>query len=262
MEDVRAELATRGALRAGDPASIGAYRIVRRLGAGGMGTVFLALDRKSRPVALKVLHEHLRGDPLFRYRFAEEVAAARRVAGFCTARVIDADLQARLPFLVTEYVDGPSLYDRVTSHGPLPAPDAEALAVGMATALTAIHAAGVVHRDLKPSNVMLSRVGPKVIDFGIAGAVEARPRHGGVNFGTPGWAAPEQRAGQPGAPASDVYAWGLLVAWAATGRHPLADSSAHRPARPRRCASPDPNPESSSHRTRRASRSTASGRGG
>ena len=224
-----------GTRRRGDPASIGPYRIVRRLGAGGMGTVYLALDAYDRPVALKALHEHLSNDPLFRFRFGEEVAAARRVASFCTARVLDADLHARVPYLVTEYVPGMSLFERVNLHGPLPEADAEALAVGVATALTAIHAAHVVHRDLKPSNVLLSPIGPKVIDFGIAGAVRSgRVAPGGVAFGTPGWLAPEQRAGHPGAPPADVFAWGLLVAWAATGRHPFDN-----PVRP----SPRPRPD-------------------
>jgi hypothetical protein len=202
-----------------DPAWIGRYRIVRRLGAGGMATVYLAADKRGQHVAVKVLHEHLRDDPVFRDRFAREVTAARRVASFCTARVLDADVGGRTPFIVTEYVDGMSLHDWMSRHGPLTPADVEALAVGVAAALTAIHAAGLAHRDLKPGNVMLSAGGPKVIDFGIAGAIDHTTT--GLRFGTPGWLAPEQLAGQPGSPAADVYAWGLLVAWATTGQHPV-----------------------------------------
>src|SRR5262249_38289173 len=178
--------------------------------------VFLALDRRRQPVALKVLHQHLRDDPLFRDRFAGEVAAASRVAGLGTARVLDADPYGRVPFLVTEFVEGVSLHDRVAGSGPLAAPDTRALAAGVAAALAAIHRPVVVHRHPKPRNVMLSPVGPKVIDFGIAGAigpVTLSPSGRRVSFGTPGWLAPEQLAGRPGGPQADVYAWGLLVAW-------------------------------------------------
>jgi hypothetical protein len=203
--------------RAGGAARAGGYRIVRRLGAGGMGTVFLAVDHRGRPVALKVLHEHLRHDPLFRRTFAREMDAARRVNGPGTARVLDADPNGKVPYLVTEYVEGMSLHELVAQHGPLGGPDVYAVAHGVAVALTTIHDSGVVHRDLKPRNVMLSPDGPKVIDFGVAGAVG---RDTGVGMGTPGWLAPEQLAGHAGGTAADVYAWGLVVAWTATGTHP------------------------------------------
>lgn len=200
---------------------LGPYRLVRVIGTGGMGTVHLAHAPDGRPVAVKVIADRWRADPTFRDRFTREVVAARRVAGFCTARVLDADVTGPVPYLVTEYVDGMSLHERVTRLGPLSGSDAEALAVGVAGALTAIHAAGVVHGDLTPRNVMLSPFGPKVIDFGVARAAEATAQTG-VLFGTPGWLAPEQAAGRPAAPATDVYAWGLLVAWAATARPALA----------------------------------------
>ncbi|WP_432824380.1 serine/threonine-protein kinase [Dactylosporangium sp. CA-092794] len=205
-------------LRAGDPAVVGSYRLRGVLGVGGMGTVYLAVRPDGREVALKVINPELGGDPVFRERFAAEAAAASRVAGFCTARVLDVDLDGPVPHLVTEYVPGPSLHDYVTVHGPLDGHVA-AVAVGVAAALAAIHAVGLVHADLSPRNVLLSPFGPKVIDFGVA------RRHGhaaasGPNFGTPGWLAPEQLAGAAPSQASDVYGWGLLVAWAGTGRMP------------------------------------------
>jgi hypothetical protein len=208
-------------LRAGDPAEVGSYRLRGVLGVGGMGTVYLAAGPDGRDVALKVINPALHGDPLFRHRFAAEAAAASRVAGFCTARVLDVELEAAVPHLVIEYVPGPSLHDYATAHGPL-AGQVEAVAVGVAAALTAIHAVGLVHADLSPRNVLLSPFGPKVIDFGVARLL-GQGGGGGPNFGTPGWLAPEQARGWPPSQASDVYAWGLLVAWAGTGRMPLPD---------------------------------------
>ncbi|MFB9446571.1 protein kinase [Dactylosporangium vinaceum] len=228
-------------LRDGDPATVGSYRLLGVLGVGGMGTVYLATGAGSRQVALKVINPAFYGDPMFRHRFAAEAAAASRVAGFCTARVLDVALDGAVPHIVTEYVQGPSLHDYATAHGPL-AGQVEAVAVGVAAALTAIHAVGLVHADLSPRNVLLSPFGPKVIDFGVARLLGHTAAHG-PTFGTPGWLAPEQVRGWPPSQASDVYAWGLLVAWAGTGQLPPGDLAGLDPATAamvRRCLDPDP----------------------
>ena len=210
----------------GDPERVGPYQVVGRLGAGGMGTVFLARAGDGAWVAVKVLRPELAGDPSFLRMFRHEVAAARRVVGFCTARVLDADLSGDLPYLVTEYVEGVRLDRAIAASGRLSATDLEGLAVGMAAALTAIHGAGVVHRDLKPSNVLLSYFGPKVIDFGIARALDASAITAtGRLMGSPGWMAPEQFAQEPAAPAVDIFVWGSLVAFAGTGRRPFGRGS-------------------------------------
>ncbi|MER7007592.1 serine/threonine-protein kinase [Dactylosporangium sp. NPDC000555] len=218
-------------LRAGDPATVGSYRLRGVLGVGGMGTVYLAEAPDGRRVALKVINPSLHGDAMFRHRFAAEAEAASRVAGFCTARVLDVDLDGSVPHLVTEYVAGPSLHDYATANGPL-AGQVEAVAVGVAAALTAIHAVGLVHADLSPRNVLLSPFGPKVIDFGVArllGQVAESGPSSGPSFGTPGWLAPEQVRGWPPSQASDVYAWGLLVSWAGTGRMPVGEHGGGEP---------------------------------
>jgi eukaryotic-like serine/threonine-protein kinase len=211
-----------------DPSAVGPYRIAGRLGGGGMGTVYLAHAADGRAVALKVIRPELAGDPGFRARFAAELEAARRVTASCTARVVDADLTAAGPWIATEYVEGPPLDRLVAERGPLPPSGVEALAVGVAAALTAIHAAGLVHRDLKPANVLVSPLGPKVIDFGIArdSALPGGLTMPGTVFGTPGWMAPEQLAGAPAGPAADVFAWGALVAFAASGRPPFGTGPA------------------------------------
>ena len=215
----------------GDPRAVGPYRLLGRLGSGGMGTVYLGqapaaagLPRSGR-VAIKLIRPELAADQAFCDRFAQEAAAARRVAGFCTARVLDADVQARPPYLVTEFVDGVRLDQAVARDGPLAQSSLEGFAVGVAAALTAIHQAGVVHRDLKPANVLLSYFGPRVIDFGIARALDERdPRTGpGMLLGTPGWMAPEQFSGEPVGTAADIFVWGALVAFAATGRLPFGE---------------------------------------
>jgi protein kinase-like protein len=210
----------------GDPEHVGPYQILGRLGVGGMGTVFLGRSGDGPPVAVKVLRPELAGDPSFLRMFRHEVALARRVVGFCTARVLDADVSGPLPYLVTEYVEGVRLDRVVTASGRLSASDLEGLAVGMAAALTAIHGAGVVHRDLKPSNVLLSYFGPKVIDFGIARALDASASTAtGKLMGSPGWMAPEQFAQRPLTAAVDIFVWGSLVAYAGTGRRPFGQGA-------------------------------------
>jgi Protein kinase domain len=191
-----------------------------------MGTVFLGRAEDGPRVAVKVLRAELAGDPAFLRMFRHEVAAARRVVGFCTARVLDADISGPLPYLVTEYVEGVRLDRAVAASGRLSASDLEGLAVGMAAALTAIHGAGVVHRDLKPSNVLLSYFGPKVIDFGIARALDASASTAtGKLMGSPGWMAPEQFAQRPVTAAVDIFVWGSLVAYAGTGRRPFGQGT-------------------------------------
>jgi hypothetical protein len=222
-------------LQPGDPTRIGPYGLSGRLGAGGMGTVYLGRSPGGPAVAVKVVHPELAGDPEFRARFADEVAAARRVAPFCTARVVDADTEAARPYLVTEFVDGVPLSVTVAESGPLDPSTLHGVALGVAAALAAVHAAGVVHRDLKPANVLLSLSGPRVIDFGIARALDAaaaQHTRAGMLVGTPGWMAPEQfRGGSVGA-AADVFSWGSLVAYAATGRNPWAASGPSGPSAP------------------------------
>ena len=204
-----------------DPRRVGRYRLSARLGAGGMGVVYLGAAEDGRPVAVKVLRPQLAEDREFRTRFGREVAALVRVEGVCTVRVIEADTTSARPFLVTEYVDGPSLYEYVQARGALAATMLYGLATGLAEALTAIHEAGIVHRDLKPSNVLLARTGPKVIDFGIAQAQDAtsltRP---GVTIGSTGFQAPEQIMGRAG-PAADIFAWGVTIVYAASGQPPF-----------------------------------------
>jgi eukaryotic-like serine/threonine-protein kinase len=220
---------TTSPLRPGDPQTLGRYGVESRLGSGGMGTVYLARVPDGRRVAIKVIRPELAQDPLFRARFAAEVEAARRVTASCTARVLDAEPSAPLPWFVTEYVEGVPLDRLVAREGPLPTSGVEGLAVGVAATLTAIHAAGLVHRDLKPGNVLVSPYGPKVIDFGIARAMDGAGSltMNGIVLGTPGWMAPEQLAGGPAGPAGDVFAWGCLIAFAASGRPPFGTGPPH-----------------------------------
>ncbi len=214
-------------LQAGDPRQIGSYRLLGRLGSGGMGRVFLGKSPGGRHVAVKVIRAELADSPDFRARFAHEVAAARRVSGFFTAPVVDADPSAPQPWLVTGYVDGPSLADAVADSGPLDAVSVLALARGLAEGLAAIHAAAVVHRDLKPSNVLLAADGPRIIDFGISRAADATSMtHTGAIVGSPGFMSPEQADGRAVGPASDVFSLGSVLAFAATGREPFGTGDA------------------------------------
>jgi serine/threonine kinase PknH len=209
-----------------DPGEIAGYRIGGRLGTGGMGRVYLAFTDGGRPVALKVIRPELGEDPEFRHRFRQEIAAARRVHGLYTAQVLDADPDATPPWLVTAYVPGPSLQETVASHGPMPPGTVLLMMAGVAEALRAIHAAGVVHRDLKPSNVLLAPDGPRVIDFGIAWAAEATAvTRTGIRVGSPQFMAPEQISGVAVAPAIDVFSLGSLAAFAATGRPAFGQGS-------------------------------------
>ena len=213
-------------LREDDPRQVGPFRIEARLGEGGMGRVYLGRSRSGRAVAVKVVRPELAGDADFRLRFDREVATARKVNGFFTAGVVDADPQGSPPWLATAYVPGMSLEDAVDEHGPWPEESVLALAAGLAEALESIHAAGVVHRDLKPSNVLLADDGPRVIDFGISLAAEGGSlTKTGVTMGSPGFMSPEQLRGTRVGPASDVFCLGLVLAFAATGSGPFGQGS-------------------------------------
>ncbi|MBH1934599.1 serine/threonine protein kinase [Streptomyces sp. AV19] len=223
------------ALTAEDPRTLGAYRLLGRLGAGGMGRVYLARSDRGRTVAVKLVHPELAGQDEFRRRFRREVRAAREVGGEWTAPVLDADTEADVPWVATGYIAGPSLRQVVgQDFGPLPERSVRILAAGLARALQAIHAAGLVHRDLKPSNVLVTLDGPRVIDFGIARALDALTDGEGLTrtgaaVGSPGFMSPEQVRGRGTTAASDVFCLGSVLAYAATGRMPFgtADSGAH-----------------------------------
>ncbi|MEU8758644.1 serine/threonine-protein kinase [Streptomyces sp. NPDC048659] len=221
-------------LNAEDPVAVGPFRLIGRLGVGGMGRVFLARSAGGRMVAVKVVHAELAAQDEFRRRFAREVAALERVGGTGTAPVLGADTAAEPPWVAVGYVPGPSLRTVVgDAYGPLPTDSVRTLASGLARALVHVHAAGLVHRDLKPSNVLLTVDGPKIIDFGIARAVDTVTDGGltstGAVVGSPGFMSPEQVRGERLTPASDVFCLGAVLAYAATGRTPFggADSGVH-----------------------------------
>ena len=210
-------------LRSGDPTVLGEYELLGRLGEGGQGAVFLgrragagAPERASDFVAVKLLHSGLAGDDSARSRFVRELAVAKRVARFCTAQVLDADVAGDQPYIVSEFVPGQSLHRLVQVEGPRTGGALERLAISTLTALYAIHQAGIVHRDFKPHNVMMGPDGPRVIDFGVARALNAAGET--QNVGTPAYMAPEHFTGGPVGPASDMFAWGTTMVFAATGR--------------------------------------------
>ncbi|QGK69535.1 protein kinase [Allosaccharopolyspora coralli] len=211
-------------LLAGEPATVGHYRLLARLGKGSMGGVYLARSRGGRAVAVKQVRPDLAEDQEFRERFRREVAMARSVGGFWTAAVVDADTEADQPWLATEYVPGPTLHQAVADHGPLPEQTVLSLAAGLAEALTAVHKAELVHRDLKPANVLLGPDGPRVIDFGISRALTSSAMTAtGMFFGTPGFFSPEQTVGEGVGPPSDVFSLGAVLVFAATGAGPFGD---------------------------------------
>lgn len=213
-------------LRREDPRIVGPYRLHRRLGAGGMGVVYLGSDRRGQRVALKLIRAELAEDAEFRTRFAREIAAASKIRGGCTARVVGSDIEADRPWLATAYVPGPSLYKRVGDEGPLPWAEAARIGAALADGLVKVHEAGVVHRDLKPSNILLSPKGPRIIDFGIAWSRGASTlTHVGTAVGSPGFLAPEQVRGAAVLPATDVFAFGATLSYALTGDSPFGSGA-------------------------------------
>jgi serine/threonine protein kinase len=212
-----------------DPRSLGRYELLGRLGRGSQGIVFLARDpANGTQVAVKLLRAHLEGDDAARARFLREVEAAKRVARFCTAQVLDANVEGDQPYVVSEYIAGQSLAEAIRTDGPRTGGALDRLAINTATALGAIHHVGVVHRDFKAANVLLGPSGPLVIDFGVAkalGTVEQQVTLAGQQIGTPAYMAPEQFKDDPVGPEADIFAWGVTMVFAATGTLPFGDGS-------------------------------------
>jgi len=216
-------------LRAGDPSQIGDYRLLGRLGAGGMGQVYLGATPGGRLVAVKVMRAGVTEDPEYRRRFAREVEAARSVGGFHTAHVVDAAPGADPPWMVTAFVAGPSLGAMVAEKGPLTVAAATALGAALAEGLSAIHRCGLVHRDLKPGNIIMAADGPRIIDFGIARPVGASTlTERDTLIGTYSYMSPEQFRGVGVTPSSDVFALGCVLAFAVTGRAPFDGETAYQ----------------------------------
>ncbi|WP_069160536.1 serine/threonine-protein kinase [Nocardia altamirensis] len=214
-------------LAVGDPARIGRYRLLGELGSGGMGRVLLGVGPDGRLVAIKQVHQHLVTEEDFLPRFRREVQTSAKVSGAFTAAVVDFDTESESPWLASLFVPGVPLGKAVQEYGPCTTAEVRMLAVGLATALQAIHGAGLVHRDLKPANVILAEDGPRVIDFGIARAVEGRSEltHTGSIIGSPAYMSPEQAQSLPLTPASDIFSLGSVLAMAAGGSSPFAGAS-------------------------------------
>ncbi|CUU60506.1 Serine/threonine protein kinase [Parafrankia irregularis] len=210
-------------LRPTDPRLIGPHTLESVLGSGGMGRVYLGRSPAGRRVAIKVIHDHLARDEQYLARFQREARIAYSVAPFCTAEVLDFGVFDGRPYIVTEFLEGPTLAEAVTTHGPLSTTDLHQLAVSIAAALISIHSAGLVHRDIKPANVLLSKTGPRVIDFGVAMSIESQSllTNASDTIGTPAFMAPEQAAREPTGASADVFAWGGVLAFAGTGRSPF-----------------------------------------
>jgi len=215
-------------LRSTDPRRIGAYELLARLGEGGQGTVYLARGADGVQVALKLLRSEVVDDPRARRFLERELVAVERVASFCTARILAFHSDGDAPHLVSEYVAGPSLQEHVAESGPFAGAALTTLAIGTATALAAIHEAGVVHRDFKPANVLLGPDGPRVIDFGVARPLDATAATVSQAVGTPAYMSPEQLAGDRAGPPMDLFAWACTMVFAASGRLAFAGNTAPR----------------------------------
>ncbi|HEX6470057.1 MAG TPA: protein kinase [Streptosporangiaceae bacterium] len=213
------------ALRPGDPKRLGSYDLVGRLGDGGQGVVFHGRAEDGTDVAIKLLHRELTGDDMARIRFLREIEFAKQVASFCTAQIIDADIEGERPYLVSEYVPGPSVLQLVHAEGPISGGALDRLAIGTATALVAIHQAGVIHRDFKPANVLIGPGGPRVIDFGIARLFDGDNTMTSRVVGTPAFMSPEQMRGQDFGKEADIFCWAATMVYAATGRPPFGNDS-------------------------------------
>ena len=213
------------ALRPGDPKRLGSYELLGRLGDGGQGVVFLGRAGDGTDVAIKLLHRELTDDETARARFLREIEFAKQVASFCTAQILDADIEGERPYLVSEYVPGPSVLQLVHTDGPISGGALDRLAIGTATALVAIHQAGVIHRDFKPANVLIGPGGPRVIDFGIARVFDGTNTMTSRVIGTPAFMSPEQLRGGEFGKEADIFCWAATMAYAATGRPPFGNDS-------------------------------------